>query len=177
MRTAIRIAVASLLPMAACVVATEDAAAPIDVASEAPAVEEGGSCLKGCAVDPVPPPSADEIASLLEKVGVAAVGEASDAIEILLFHAEAVRSYVETKGTGLDPERDRHFRRELSRKHALVAMRIIDENGVVRARLDETRVPLGIKRHLKFDHYVRMQPLETNGTVVRVGLGHIWTRY
>ena len=69
------------------------------------------------------------------------------------------------------------LRRELARDHAVIAMRVIDEHGVVRARLHETRVKVGKKRHIHFSEYTRMQPFETSGTVVRVGLGHIWSRF
>ena len=164
-----------LLVLAACARAEPpEAPAPTVALPE----DSGGACTIGCALAPPGPLPDDEIAGLLARVAGASYGAPTLPLETLLFHADATRDYIERNGTApLDPERARFLQTELARTHAIVSMRLIDASGVVRARLGETRVTLGKKEHLVFRDTVRLQSFEANGTVARVGLGHIWTRY
>ena len=77
---------------------------------------------------------------------------------------------------GLDQQRLRFLRRELSRTQARLSVRIVDGEGVQRVRLGPVTMPLGIKQHLHADVCRRMQPPEISGTVYRVGQDHLWAR-
>jgi len=170
--------VLTLMLLAACAPVEPTEPAPEVMTTAEVSSDSGGACMTGCAVEPAGPLSDGEIASLLAKVAVEPYGAPTIALETLLFHTDATRAYLAVHGTNpLDPERGRLLRRELSRTHAIVSMRLVDAHGVVRARVDESRVPLGKKEHIAFKDYVRLQPFEASGTVTRVGLGHIWTRY
>ncbi len=142
-----------------------------------PAATPGG-CVTSCAVAPPSPLGRSEIEGHLQVVAAAPVGEPSLALETLLFHADATRVHLERRGAGaLDAEHAAFLRRELERTHVRVAMRVVDGEGRVRAHLDDTLVPLGVKQHLRLGGLDDVQPFETSGTVTRVGLGHLWARY
>jgi len=135
-------------------------------------------CHGGCSVKPPQSKPDEEIAALLHEVAGEPYGKASKALETLLFHADSTRNYLaHHAGEILDAKREAFVLRELHRTYAIVEMRMVDEHGVVRAELAASRVPFGKKQHLVFSDYDRLQPFEASGTVVRVGLGHIWTRY
>jgi len=56
-----------------------------------------------------------------------------------------------------------------------ISLRILDEAGRVRSRINGVRVPLD-RRHVFEMENEGLQPLVTSGTVKRVGLDHLWTR-
>lgn len=138
-------------------------------------------CKTGCAS--VPAPSADisheEIAGLIAEI--AEIDGTLDgdvvAYEALLFHARSVATYLDGHETPkLSAERRRQIDREVRRTEAVINLRVIDEAGVVRARLDDQRVRLGEKAHLQIHHTQGIQPIEYSGTVVRTGAKHLWAR-
>jgi hypothetical protein len=99
-------------------------------------------------------------------------------LEELLFHGPHTRRYLARAGSGpLDAEHLALLEDELARIHAVVAVRVVDAEGVERLRLDPTHVPLREKRHIEFDQITDLQPLALSGTIVRVGLDHCWARY
>ena len=135
------------------------------------------TCLQGCAVAPPDAPADDVVAEWLQALQAAPVAAASPAIDALLFHRDATQRYLRAHPDLLATPHGQHLGGELRRTEAIVEMRVVDEKGRVRARLPPRRVPLGQKRHIAFADYQELQPFEASGTVVRVGLGHIWTRY
>jgi hypothetical protein len=166
-----------------------DAVAGADTADEHAVAEPGaghghdgppdGTCgPKGCSVKLPPAPSADELAALLVAYGKEDATVASTPLDTLLFFRYATLAHLGTHGAGgLPAAHEAFLRRELSRDHAYIAMRLVNEKGEVRADLGERRVPLGRKTHQWFHDRHDLQEFNTNGTVVRVGLGHIWSRY
>jgi len=68
------------------------------------------------------------------------------------------------------------FLEEQLRRHTVkVAVHVMDEDGILRAELPPTRVPLDRRHIFKLD-VNDLQPLVVSGTVKRVGLDHLWTR-
>jgi hypothetical protein len=101
----------------------------------------------------------------------------SAALEALLFHGAQTLALLDGRGTGaLDGTRAQLLRRELTRTHAWLDVRLIDDEGVERLRLGRRRIPLGRKQHLWPRHTRDLQPPEISGTVRRVGLRHLWAR-
>ena len=118
-----------------------------------------------------------EIERLIARFALEPMSEESIALETLLFHAPRARGVVERRGAALlDKERLDFLRKELSRTHARLSGRIVDEHGVVRARFGPVDVPLGEKRHTRGTDTMTLGSMEMNGTVRRVGLHHLWTR-
>ena len=109
---------------------------------------------------------------------VSAQGEESTAaLETLLFHGRQARRFVSDLGlVDLPVERASFLLRELSRTHARVWLRLVDDHGVIRASVDGARFPIGEKEHVPVTSSVRLQPPEISGTVHRTGLHHLWTR-
>lgn len=103
----------------------------------------------------------------------------SASLEKLLFYRELTLERLDTLGTGALSERHLAFlRRELSRAHVIVSMRMVDlADGAVHVALEPTAVPIAHKEHLHPQLLGNLQPFEMNGTPMRVGLGHIWARY
>ena len=165
-------------PFLALTAALLVAASGVPAAPVSPTADRGVTCTSGCALEPPAPIRRDEIESHLAAVAAAPPGAPTEALESLLFYADATREHLDRYGAGpLDGERAELLRRELRRTHVRVAMRLVDASGTIRGRLDEKVVPLGVKSHLVFDRVEGLQPFEANGTVARVGLGHIWARY
>jgi len=104
------------------------------------------------------------------------IDETSRAFETLLYYGPQAKKLLDSEGTApLDPVRASVLRGELSRTHARIAIRVLDEHGAVRTSLPPTRVPLD-RRHVFVMETNNVQPLETSGTVKRVGLHHLWNR-
>ena len=98
-------------------------------------------------------------------------------LETLLFYGSRTLQLMQRFGTeGLPSSHLVFLRRELSRTHARVSIRLIDANDRVRVSYGPSRVPLGQKQHLQAVTLAD-QSLEFNGTVMRVGLYHLWSRY
>ena len=102
----------------------------------------------------------------------------SPALEELLFHGERSRALLAQHGSWpLDATRAGFLETQLTSTHALLEVRLIDAHGVERMRLDPARFRLGERQHVHADQLVQLQPVEVSGTVKRVGLHHIWTRF
>jgi len=100
------------------------------------------------------------------------------ALETLLFHGERTRAQLDRLGYGsLDDAHRSTLDRELSRDRVVVEMRLIDDDGVTRAILPATEIPLVEKQHLLFEDTGSLGQLVTGGKVKRVGLDHFWTRW
>lgn len=142
--------------------------------------EGGDGCsATGCSVEAPDAPASEEMAELLKTYAAAPVDESSQALDTLLFHGAHTAAYLAANGAEpLDVAHHRFLSRELGRTHVIVDMRVVDEHGVVRARLGERRVPIGKKTHHWFTERTGdLQSFDTSGTVVRVGLHHLWSRY
>lgn len=101
----------------------------------------------------------------------------SEALDTLLFYQDHTARMLEEHGTGpLPAEHVAFLRRELGRDHVLVALRLVDERGEVRAQYGPERVPIGQKEHLHTEG-AELYDMEFNGTVMRTGLYHLWSRY
>ena len=101
----------------------------------------------------------------------------SESLEVLLFHSKATLELLEKHGSGpLPPEHVAFLRGELTRE-AVVEIRMVDEHGVVRITYGPERVPFGVKEHLAPKETGNLFAMEFNGTVMRTGLYHLWSRY
>jgi len=158
------------------------AEAPLDAsrteldASRTGALEE--PCEAGCSVGshPVTPLTANEYREQLRRIARGPEGDRTQALETLLFHGTQVRELARDLGLGpLEGEQAALLRRELARTHARLWLRVVDEQGEVRAEVDGVRFPIGRKEHI---HPVarNLQPPEISGTIQRTGLRHLWTR-
>jgi hypothetical protein len=135
-------------------------------------------CSSGCAVSrhPTGELTAPVFRGLLSQFAREPMDETSRAFETLLFYGPQAKKLLDSEGSApLDPVRASVLRGELSRTHARIAIRVLDEHGAVRTSLPPTRVPLD-RRHVFVMDTHKVQPLETSGTVKRVGLYHLWNR-
>ena len=140
----------------------------------------GSGCAAGCAALPLPESGLSplEFDALLEKAASQPLDGENLAFETLLFHGNESLRWLDRRGHGpLGADGEALLRAELSRTHVWVGMRVIDESGVVRASLPAARVPLGERRHIRMKSSERLELPEVSGTVRRVGLHHLWTRW
>jgi len=150
------------------------------VAPEPPKNAKASGCAAGCSLKdhPVEKLTLKKFNQALVDYAASAPDAQSEGLERLLFHGEHTRELLQQYGAGPLPPAHRAFlSRELARTHAVVALRIVDDQGIVRASYGPQRVPIGHKEHLHADKLERIQPMEFNGTVMRVGLYHLWSRY
>jgi hypothetical protein len=135
-------------------------------------------CASGCAASrhPTRELTHDHFHELLEQYATEPMDETSFALESLLYFGRQTGEMLKEDGDfPLDPLRSQFLREELRKTHAKIEVRVVDEYGEIRTWLPSTRVPLD-RRH-EFDmHVSNVQPLETSGTVKRVGLYHLWNR-
>jgi hypothetical protein len=144
-----------------------------------PGPDAGGGCQTGCSISshPIEPLTATEYMHFVERFANGVGDERDSALETLLFHGEQSRRFMDKLGvSGLDEEQSKFLRRELSRTHARMWLRLVDENGIVRAKIDGARMPIGKKEHVAITQTDNLQPPEASGTVHRTGLHHLWTR-
>lgn len=138
-----------------------------------------GECTTGCSLakHSIPPYGRSDFAKARYAYASEPPRNASESLETLLFYGAATRQYLRDMGTGqLSPDHVAFLNKQLSRDHALVSIRMVDDDGVVRVMYGPERVPVGIKQHLKpVEH--DLQPLEFNGTVMRTGVNYLWSRY
>jgi hypothetical protein len=137
-------------------------------------------CQGGCALvrDPDDALTPLEIAALLDTATKLPVGADSQALDTLLFHDNEVRAWF-LEGvlpSGVSPEWAGWLRQQLHRRTAAFSLRIIDEHGVVRAKVPATAMALGMKLHMQVDDGIHTGPFNANGTIVRVGRDHVWIR-
>lgn len=135
-------------------------------------------CASGCAASRHPTAELTEarFLKLLEQYATEPMTEQSPALEKLLYFGRQTSRWIGRRGTSpLDSGRAAFLRKQLSRTHALISFRIVDEHGMVRTYMPPTRVPLD-RRHVFKMEVKNLPPLITSGTVKRVGLHHLWTR-
>ncbi|MCA8919637.1 MAG: hypothetical protein KDB32_11205 [Planctomycetes bacterium] len=102
----------------------------------------------------------------------------SEALDSLCYYGVQTRDMLRDHGVGdLDAEHAEFFKREISRTHAFLSVRVTDENGVVRISMLRKRVAFDQRAHHEVDEVVDVLPPEISGTVKRVGLYHIWARF
>ena len=103
--------------------------------------------------------------------------EPGEALEKLLFYGIDTKKYLLEVGHGDLPAAHLAFlQKELKRDHAIVELRMVDDNEVVRVTYGPTSVPLGAKQHLA-PVGENLQAMEFNGTVMRTGVNYLWSRY
>ena len=103
--------------------------------------------------------------------------EVSEELEKLLFYGLDTKEYLKTVGHGELPAAHlAYLQSELKRDHAIVELRLVDDNEVVRVTYGPTSVPLGAKQHLA-PVGEDLQAMEFNGTVMRTGVNYLWSRY
>ena len=135
-------------------------------------------CASGCAASnhPTEKLTREHFEQLLRRYTVEPMDETSLAFETLLYYGWQTREMMTGQSLSvLDPLREQVLRHELRRTHANISIRLVDDEGNVRASLPPTKVPLDRRHEFKMDTN-RVQPLITSGTIKRVGLYHIWTR-
>jgi hypothetical protein len=131
-------------------------------------------CGVTCAPPPTQPPSAAELRALLREVAAAPTGAHTDAIDALLFVGPHTRAHLDAHPGLLPESHEAWLRDELARQTVKVAFRLQDDTGVLAS--GEASVPLGRKQHLELDGGL-LGPLSVSGSVKRVGLHHLWTRW
>ncbi len=140
---------------------------------------EEEECTTGCSLAKHYVPVFTEFAyeTKIREYGALPLDPDNPALETLLFYGGRTRSLIKELGTGdLDAEHLDFLRRELRRDHALVSLRMVDENGVVKVSYGPTSVPLGTKQHLQAVGE-NLSAMEFNGTVMRTGVNYLWSRY
>lgn len=135
-------------------------------------------CASGCAVSnhPTAKLTPADFRRLMSEFAVEPLEPAGPALDALLYYGRQTRAFVEQFGTSpVSDARAAVLGRELARAHARISFRVVDERGIVRTHMPPTRVPLD-RRHVFEMEVNGLQPLETSGTVKRVGLDYLWTR-
>lgn len=135
-------------------------------------------CASGCAASnhPTEELTPARFQRLVSRFATEPIDETSEAFETLLYFGRQTKVFLDLYGDSpLDGARAAALRRELSRTHARIEIRVVDEQGNPRSWLPPTRVPLD-RRHVFQMSTEDVQPLVTSGTVKRVGLYHVWTR-
>ena len=100
-------------------------------------------------------------------------------METLLFHWDGTKLWLDALGApGLNPQQEAFLRQELSRDTYDMEMRLVDDDGSVRATVTRSDVPLDHKEHLEFDlDGSGLQAFITSWRSKRVGLHHLWSRW
>ena len=166
-----------VLLVVAALLSGSERASPAAVKQLSPIGAEPG-CAGGCslAAHDVPTLSDADYRRLLEDFAAASEDVEGGALDTLLFHGADVRAFLEREPITMSAERLALLDRELSRTHARVFLRVIDDEGKVHTQVDGARVPLDEKQHLAGSNPSLLRPHEFNGTVKRVGQHHLWTR-
>lgn len=167
--------------------AGEPLAAGVDVADYEEFVHDANAmfhahgerlCASGCAVSrhPTARLTTARFRQLLREFASGPLDATNHALEELLYFGRQTRQLIQQHGLeDLDWQRSGLLISELRITHALVSIRVVDEQGNLRSWLDSTRVPFD-RRHV-FDMQTNQLPtLITSGTVKRVGQKHLWTR-
>lgn len=135
-------------------------------------------CASGCAASrhPTNELTKSKYLWLLKQFAEEPMSEDSPALESLLFYGRQTLVWMNRLGTEpLDKKRTAFLKRQLTRTHALISFRIVDEHGETRVFMPPTRVPLDRRHEFRMETK-DLPPLITSGTVKRVGLHHLWTR-
>lgn len=140
---------------------------------------EEEDCKTSCSLKnhPIAPFRVADFQRALADYAESSPTQASAGLDTLLFYGATTETYLGGFGSGpLSPEHLRFLRRELARTGARVSLRLIDEAGETHVATGEMNVPIGNKQHLH-PAINSVQPLEFNGTVMRVGLHYLWSRF
>ena len=135
-------------------------------------------CASGCAASrhPTGQLTAAAFHRLLTAYQQTAPTGENEALEKLLFYGrQSQLHWQRAKHNAIDPLWRTILDAELNKTHVRISLRILDEAGRVRSRINGIRVPLD-RRHVFEMENEGLQPLVTSGTVKRVGLDHLWTR-
>ena len=136
-------------------------------------------CKTGCAVAKHGdgPLDKEELIEWLQAYQDSDVRSVSIALETLLYHGRQVREFLANhKHTPMDNEHRANLEDELSKQYAIVEARLVNDQGEVVAHLTPTQVKLGEKAHLYVPGQGDRLPFEISGTVMRVGVKHLWAR-
>ena len=133
-------------------------------------------CASGCAASNHATPELKRPAfnRLLATYQRGPLDETNAALESLLFYGRQSDLFLKSTEVS-SSEHGAFLRQQLQKTHALLSFRVVDEEGIVRVEMKQTRVPLD-RRHVFDMETHNIQPLVTSGTVKRVGLHHLWTR-
>ena len=143
-----------------------------------PAGGEPG-CQAGCSISshPVEPLTRPEYLNLLQTFASGDAESRVAALETLLFYGRDVREWIEgPDGQILSEDQTVLLREELSKTHVRLWLRLVDDNGVVRGKIDGARMPISEKTHVHMTDTSDLPAPEVSGTVYRTGLHHLWTR-
>jgi hypothetical protein len=136
-------------------------------------------CTTSCSLahHPIDDFTAYDFEKTLQGYALQPASEVSDELEKLLFYGIDTKKYLKDVGHGaLPPAHLAYLESELTRDHAIVELRMVDDNEVVRVTYGPTSVPLGAKQHLA-PAGKDLQAMEFNGTVMRTGVNYLWARY
>jgi len=137
------------------------------------------NCTTGCSLakHTIAPFTVEQFHAAVAGYAKAGVDEPMPDLEKLLFYGRRTKALIDEHGLGkLPAEHTAFLKRELARQRAVVSIRMVDASGRVRVNLPPVTVPIGIKQHLK-PTALQGQSMEINGTVMRTGLYHLWSRY
>ncbi len=146
---------------------------------EAPGDESKEKCTTSCSLakHKIPDFTPYDFEKTLAAYAAQPASEVSDELEKLLFYGIDTKEYLSEVGhAGLPTAHLEFLKRELTRDHATVELRLVDDNEVVRVSYGPTSVPLGAKQHLA-PVGEDLQAMEFNGTVMRTGVNYLWSRY
>jgi len=144
------------------------------------APKEGEDCTTGCSLakHSVPEFTLGDFYEALKDYAAGSPSDQGDGLDKLLFYGKKTLEFIETEGTDpLSAEHVAFLKRELRRENAVVTIRMVDEHGTTRVQYGPEKVPLGAKQHLAPSEVGNLFAMEFNGTVMRTGLYHLWSRY
>jgi len=136
-------------------------------------------CKTGCAIAKhgEGPLGSSELVAWLDAYQDSAPDSASVALETLLYHGDQVRAFIAKSGfSSLDAAHRLTLKRELNRVQAVVEARLVASDGEVISHLQPTEVRVGEKTHLHVPGLGKAPAFEISGTVMRVGVAHLWAR-
>jgi hypothetical protein len=151
------------------------AAALLSIASIATAAP----CKTGCAIAKHGdgPLESEELQEWLQAYQESDALAPTVALETLLYHGEQVRRFMASNNSKvLDAAHRSKLNEELSKVYAVVEARLVNDEGEVVSHLQPTEVRLGEKAHLYIPGQNGRPPFEISGTVMRVGVAHLWAR-
>ena len=136
-------------------------------------------CTTGCSLakHSIPAFTPYDFEKTLAAYAALPASEESEELEKLLFYGSRTKQLIEEVGVAdLPAEHLAFLTRELARDHAIVSLRLVDDDDVVRVSYGPTKVPFGEKQHLA-PVGEDLQAMEFNGTVMRTGVNYLWSRY
>jgi hypothetical protein len=149
------------------------------IARDHPPAASADGCEAGCSIEnhPVEHLTDAEYAELVKTFATGSGNAHASALETLLFHAPHVREFMSASSDlPLSDDQAAFLRHELAKTHVRMWLRIVDESGTVRAKLDGAPFAISQKTHLHITDTQDLTPPEVSGTVYRTGLHHLWTR-